>query len=387
MSVMPPLLDKSPMRLMLIYFVQALAAGSFLTRIPDIQRALSIDAAGLGLVLFGQTAGGILFLPLASAVVERAGTRRAVLAGLPVLALATALVGVTSSPLVAFAALAIYGATFAVTNVAMNVEADRVETAADIRIMNTCHGMGSAGLLLASAIGVGARGLGVPHALHLAAIVPLVLVATALWVWPLRAAPARSAEGQGGGPKGLPLGTVTWLLVSVILAAFVLEGTARHWSIIYMRDAFEVAEWIEALALTAFLVGMAAGRLLGDRLAGRFGPVPLARGALVLAVAALVVVSLAPLSAIALMAFAALGVGTSVIYPLTLSAAARVGGPRASQNVATVTMVGAILVLAAPAVLGYIATAFGIRVVFVAIVPIILISLAASGILGKSRPQ
>ncbi len=386
MSVMPPLVDKSRMRLMLIYFVQALAAGSFLTRIPDIQRALSIDAAGLGLVLFGQTAGGILFLPLASTLVERAGTRRAILAGLPVLALATALVGVTSSPLVAFAALAIYGATFAVTNVAMNVEADRVEAAADIRIMNTCHGMGSAGLLLASAIGVGARGLGVPHEPHLAAIVPLVLVATALWVWPLRAAPPRSAEGHGGGPKGLPLGTVTWLLVSVILAAFVLEGTARHWSIIYMRDAFDVAEWIEALALTAFLVGMAAGRFLGDRLAGRFGLVPLARGALLLAVAALVVVALAPLSALALIAFAALGVGTSVIYPLTLSAAARVGGPRASHNVATVTMVGAILVLAAPALLGYIATAFGIRMVFITIVPVAVISLAASGVLGKSRP-
>src|SRR5687767_12393938 len=102
MNVMPPGLPQSRRRLMLIYFVQAVAAGSFLTRIPDIQRALSIDAAGLGLVLFGQAVGGIAFLPFASAMVERAGTRATMLVGLPVLALAAALVGFTASPIVAF---------------------------------------------------------------------------------------------------------------------------------------------------------------------------------------------------------------------------------------------------------------------------------------------
>jgi hypothetical protein len=71
------------------------------------------------------------------------------------------------------------------------------------------------------------------------------------------------------------------------------------------------------------------------------------------------------------------------MYPLTLSAAARAGGRRASENVAAVTMAGAILVLAAPALLGYIASAFGIRMIFVAIVPVVLLSLATSGVLGK----
>ena len=383
MDVSSPLLAQSRLRLMLIFFVQALAAGSFLTRIPDIQGALSIDAAALGLVLFGQTAGGIMFLPFASTAVEWAGTRRTMLIGLPLLALATAIVGASSSAIVAFAALVTYGATFAVTNIAMNVEADRIEAASRLRIMNSCHGMASLGLLAASAIGVGARGLAVPHPLHLAAIVPLVLIATAIWVWPLRPSPARDSPGRGARPIGHRLGTTLWLLVSVILAAFVLEGTARHWSIIYMRDAFDVADWVEALALTAFLVGMAVGRFLGDGLAGRLGPVALARAALLLALVALVAIAAAPLSGIGLIGFAALGIGTSVMYPLTLSAAARAGGRRASENVAAVTMAGAILVLAAPALLGYIASAFGIRMIFVAIVPVVLLSLATSGVLGK----
>jgi len=274
-----------------------------------------------------------------------------------------------------------------VTNVAMNLEADRVEAAAGVRIMNTCHGMGSAGLLLASGIGVVARGLAVPHGLHLVAIVPLVLIATAIWLWPLHAAPPRPSDIPESGREGPWLSIVTWLLVGVILAGFVLEGTARHWSIIYMRDAFAVADWIEVLALTAFLVGMASGRFLGDSLVGRHGPVLLARSALLLALLALIAIAVAGHSAIALAAFAALGVGTSVIYPLTLSAAAQVGGRRASQNVATVSMLGAILVLAAPALLGYIATAFGIRSVFLAVVPVMVISLLASGVLGKRSLQ
>jgi MFS family permease len=367
----------------LVFLVQAVAAGAFLTRIPDIQQTLGVDEGVLGLALLGQTAGGLLLIPVASLIVQRSGTRTTMLLGLPLLALMVALVSVAFAPQLVFVCLAIYGATFAVTNVAMNVEVDRIEAATGKRVMNWCHGMASIGLLATSLLGAAARGAGIPHTVHLFAVLPVVLVATALLIVPLKPAAPRAHEGRKRPPLLVRPTIATLYLVGVAISAFVLEGTARTWSIIYMRDSFVVPEWLQALSLTAFLLAMVLGRLAGDRLATRFGPVATGRSALLVALGGLVVIFWAPTPSLALAGFVLLGLGTSVVYPLVLSAAARLGDRPSSENVASVTMIGAVAVLGAPALLGYVAETWGIRIVFLALAPVVLVSLLVSRSLDR----
>ncbi|MNY75689.1 hypothetical protein D3C86_2150430 [compost metagenome] len=71
------------------------------------------------------------------------------------------------SPLALFVLLALNGVGFSLTNIAMNVEADRVEAATGARVMNTCHGAWSVGFLLTSLLGATLRGLDVSPAIHL----------------------------------------------------------------------------------------------------------------------------------------------------------------------------------------------------------------------------
>lgn len=59
-------------------------------------------------------------------------------------------------------------------------------------------------------------------------------------------------------------------------------------------------------------------------------------------------------------------------FPLTTSAAARLGDRPASENVAAVTMSQQILLLGAPALLGWIATSFSIRITFAVLLPPLL---------------
>lgn len=86
MSAAPQINDRRPerhWRIALVFFVQALPLALFLTRISEIQSALRIDEAMLGLAFLGQPIGALLAIPFASLFIKAAGTRRLMLFGLP----------------------------------------------------------------------------------------------------------------------------------------------------------------------------------------------------------------------------------------------------------------------------------------------------------------
>src|SRR5260370_40858542 len=75
------------------------------------------------------------------------------------------------------------------------------------------------------------------------------------------------------------------------------------------------------MGYAAFALTMAAGRLAGDRLADRFGPVALLRSGGVLAAAGMVLVLVTAAPAGALAGFAVCGAGLSCTFPQMLALA------------------------------------------------------------------
>ncbi|KKB11485.1 hypothetical protein VE25_12320 [Devosia geojensis] len=372
-------------RIALVFFAQAIIAGALITRIPDIQAALAINEEVLGLALLGQPVGNLVTIFIASAVLEQQGTRRILVTGLPVLAVCTALAAVAPGPAALFVVLAVYGSAFALTNLAMNIEVDQQEALDGRRFMNRCHGIGSAGLLVTSLVGAALRGAGVPASVHLLVMAPLAAAAALALVLPLKPAPPRPQAGVARrGSVALPT-AMTFLLVGFGISAFLLEGAARSWSIIYMRDSFVSPDWLDSLSLTVFIAFMAGGRLVADRFTERFGPPMVARALMAIAALGLTLVALAPTPLLALSGFALTGLGTSAIYPLTLSSAARLPDRPSSENVAAVTMVGSIAVLAAPAILGSVATHWGIRATFAVLIPATVLSFALAWVLRARK--
>ena len=71
------------------------------------------------------------------------------------------------------------GLTYPVVDIAMNVEADRIERAGGRRIMSTCHGCWSIGAVTGGLIATGFLKAGVPTGWHLL-IVALALLPLAL---------------------------------------------------------------------------------------------------------------------------------------------------------------------------------------------------------------
>ena len=372
-------------RIAAVFFCHAASQGGMFTRIPDLQVALHLSNAELGLALLGQPAGAILSFLFASRLVERFGTRLSILVSVP--AMAFALLSVALAPnLIGMAiGLALFGSVFALSNIAINVEADRVEAATGRRLMNTCHGIWSVGLLLSSLLGVAMRGLGVPPALHFAAVAVPVLAGILIVVLPMIMAPARPHAGTTRR-RGFAVPTVMVLfLLGYSVASSFAEGGLRNWSVIFMRDNFAAPDWVDTLTLPIFMAAQAIGRLSGDAAVTRWGPVRLARALVVTAIVGLVLIVVSPSLPLAMAGFALLGAGVCVSFPLSTSAAARLTDRPSSENVAALTMSQQILLLGAPALLGLVADSFSIRAAFAIMIPPLLLAFYLARYLGD-RP-
>lgn len=373
-------------RIVALFFVHALTIGAIHTRIPDVQLQIGLSEAQLGLVLMGQPLGALSMFLFSSRIIERFGPRLVILALLPLAAVSAALVTVMLDPVAMFVLLAFNGVSFSLTNIAINVEADRIEAASGTRIMNTCHGAWSIGFLLTSLLGAALRGLDVAAAMHLWLLAPVVIGIMLLVVVPMPITPPRAHAGDNRRRLAWPT-LATMGLVAFGLGAGLTEGAARAWSIIYLRDSFEVAAWVESLALPALLATMALGRLLADRFIDRYGPVRVARVLAGIAIAGMVLLVASPNAWVALAGFGLVGIGICVLYPLMLSAAARLGDRPASQNVAATTLIFQLVNLGAPVLIGAMAQGFGIRMAFAMLLPLLALTWAMAGKLApKNAP-
>lgn len=360
-------------RIIALFFVHALALGALHTRIPDIQLLNGLSEAQLGLVLIGQPLGGLGMFLYSSRIIERFGPRRVILFMLPLVTISAALVTVLLNPVAMFLLLAINGVGFSLTNIAINVEADRIEAATGQRIMNTCHGAWSVGFLVTSLLGAALRGFDISPAIHLWTLVPVLAALVWLVVAPMPVTPSRPHAGEVKNKLAWPT-LATLGLVAFGLGAGLTEGAARAWSIIFLRDSFEVAAWIESMALPALLITMALGRLVADRWIDRFGAVLVARVLASVAIAGLILLVVSPNAIVALAGFGLVGLGICVLYPLMLSAAARLGDRPASQNVAATTLIFQFVNLGAPVLIGAVAQGFGIRIAFAMLLPLLALT-------------
>ena len=157
------------------------------------------------------------------------------------------------------------------------------------------------------------------------------------------------------------------------------------WSAIYMRDAHGASEFVQGIAVSCFAVLQGLMRFYADGVVDRFTPASLARVLFVSLLLGCLLVVFSPFAWAALVGFALMGLGTSAIFPLAVSAAARRGDRPAAVNIAAVAQFAFMMFLIAPPLLGHVAHDFGIRTAFAIGLPFILISLLTAGALGARK--
>jgi MFS family permease len=371
---------------MAAFFLQPVAFGSWLPRIPDVQQALGLGPGTLALALLGLPAGTLVTLPFAGPLVGRIGARMALLSGFLLYSLAVLLPPLAPSPLWLFFALMVAGSAISFLELGLNVQADRVEKATGRTIMSTCHGFWSLGIMAGSLLGAGLAALHLSPLGGIASVAGVVLPIGLLIAWAspdFGADPHDSATGQKSA-WSLPGAALIGICLFVFGVAMT-EGAMADWSAVFLRDMLGARGGDAGLGYAIFAGFVAAGRFGGDHLKSRFGAASVARAAGLSALFGIAILVLAPALPLALFGFAIVGLGASVGFPLGVSAAASLTDRPASANVATLSFVALTGFLVGPPIIGFLAELTNLRVGLAGLLPFLALSLLLAGRLGPSR--
>ena len=237
------------------------------------------------------------------------------------------------------------------------------------------HSLGGVlGGALAAAVaylGLGVRG---HFALVGAAVVVVALLANRALLRPdqlhgEQAAEARSAPLLTGWTGRL-------LLLGAVAFVFTLaEGSALDWSAVLLADHRDASPALAAAGLAVFQGAVTLGRLLGDRVVDRVGPVRVFAAGALLAGSGMTVGLLLGSTGAAVAGLALLGLGLATLLPLSLSAAGAASGLPVPVAVARVSTLGYLGSFTGPALIGYLSHAGGLPTAL--LLPAVAVALTA----------
>jgi len=367
------------------FFVYSFAMGSMFPRLPDIQRAMNVGEGQLGLALIGSAVGTLISLTFAGRFIEAVGYRRVLLVAIPLLSALYALAMWAQGPLMFFLLLVPVGLTIGAIEIILNVEADRVEHAIGRRIMSRAHAFWSLGFFAAGIVGSFIAQSGLEPRWHLMVMIPVILATTLLLLGQFQPAPHRAGSSTEETPHFARPTMPIMLLVGVCLSALLMEGAGIDWSAIYMRDMFTAEPFWAGIAVAIVAGSQALARFFADGFVERYSPVAVARVLLTILLVGVVLVFVAPFAWAAYLGFALIGIGSSALFPLAMSAAAQQTDRPAAINVAALAQFSFTAFLLGPPLLGLVAEHFGIRWTFGIGIPLVLLGFATAHVLA-SRP-
>ena len=364
------------------FFVYSFCMGSLPPRLPDLQRMMQIEEGALGFGLIGAAAGTLVSLSFSGPILERIGYRRSILTMIPLLALLYPIASFAGGPLSFFLLLFPVGIVIGGIEIILNLEADRTEHKIGRRIMNRAHAFWSFGFFSAGIISALVAQSGLSPQIHLFLMVPLVIAGVALILGRFDPAPHRTGTSDEKPPHFAVPTMAIMVLVAVTLSAMIMEGAGIDWAAIYMRDVFSASPFLSGFAVALGAGAQAVTRFFADPFVERYSPTAVSRVLLGVLGAGVLLVFFAPGDWLALVGFALMGVGTSVIFPLAMSAAAQLTDRPAPTNVASLAQISFVAFLLGPPLLGYIAEYFGIRWSFGIGLPLVILSIVCAGALG-----
>lgn len=353
--------------------LNGVAVASWFARVPAARDALGLGVGALGLLLLAMSAGATLAMLTAGEVTHRLGPRRTVVmstagvsAGLVVAGVA---IGAWPSAVATAVGLFVLGYGSGTCNVAMNVEAAAVERVIGRTVMPRFHAIWSLGTVAAAGLTASAAWLGLPVTAHLVGVAALVSGGTLV--------AARSFR-YGGEPVGAKSGVLeawreprTVLIGLLVLVLAFTEGTANDWVAVAFVDGYSFGPAAGAVVFGVFVATMTFGRVVGTVALDRWGRVPVLTATMLLAIGGVAMAVLGGSPVVAVAGVALWGLGTSLGFPVGMSAAADEEG-RAAARVSVVAVIGYTAFLAGPPVVGLLGDQVGVLKALL-VVPLLLV--------------
>ncbi|MBO0675955.1 MFS transporter [Mycolicibacterium sp. S2-37] len=373
------------------FFTNGALFANLLPRFPEIKTDLALSNTVYGLAIGAFSTGAFVAGLTAGALIRRFTSARVAVGGTVGIAVFMVVAALAPAAVWLAAALFIAGACDAVTDVAQNAHALRVQRSYGRSIINSVHAVWAGGAVVGGLMGAAAIALDIPRAVHLGAAGVLfsavVLVAYRFMLPGAdhddHPASAHAARGRAG-PRVYALLAA---LAAVAIAGALVEDAGSSWATLYLRDSVGAPAATAAFGYVALVGAMFVGRLAGDRLVDRFGDAAVARAGGLLGAAGMGVALLFPSVPGTVAGFAAAGLGAATWIPAAMNRADQLPGLRPGTGLTLLTWLLRIGFLASPPVVGLVADATSLRIGLLG-VPIagVVVIVLAGALSARGRP-
>ncbi|GGQ04723.1 MFS transporter [Shewanella litoralis] len=340
----------------LLFIFNGCLFGSWAAKVPFFKQSFGLDEQTLSIFLLLLALGAVVSFPLAGKLSDKLGVQAVsklayVLYPIPFISLA-----LSSNSIALAVSLFCFGFLHGAMDVVMNSWAAKTESLSNRKLMPFFHAMFSLGA------GIGAAGAvlfiwaGASTLMHFvivsALFVPFYMLFHQSGLITLVAAStqASSATSHATLPKVF-LVSIGLIAMSCALG----EGAIADWSAVIMRQAFATDMSFAAWAYAVFSIFMVLARLLGHVFIEKCGVSQTVRGCALFSLVGVLIIILVQSPALALVGFALMGIGYSVVVPLVFSKAASINEHKSGVAIAFVAAFAYGGMLCGPVVIGVLA--------------------------------
>ncbi|MDA2980153.1 MAG: MFS transporter [Actinomycetota bacterium] len=373
--------------LFVVFMINGLSFSTWLARVPAIRDGLDTSTAEVAALLFTGALGAVSGLVFSSHIIAWIGQRNTILFFGLLGLVGLAGIGIGSSWVSSYAltvvAIICAGAGNGIADVAMNVEGAAVEKAVNRNIMPWFHAFWSLGTVAGAGLSALMSFLGVGIAPH--TIVMALVMAPVLWIVSRVITNDRGSVNEEGVEQRSTLAERlrVWkeprtLAIGIIaLGMAFAEGSANDWLALAIVDGRDQTNAVGALWFGFFTLGMLAGRIGGVYLLDKFGRVPVLQWSAAMAIAGLALVILVEQPVLSGLGALMWGLGSSLGFPVGMSAAAdNPEGSAARVSAVATVAYGAFLI--GPPLIGGLGDSIGVLAALWVVVAVIVLAFFAA---------
>ena len=362
------------------------AWGTFSGVVPDIQAATGVTEGQLGTALMCSALGSMTAMFLSPRFFAAAARWTLPIAGLIMIVVLN--LPALAQDLVTLAIImGCMGASIGMLDITSNIRISAIEAQHNASLMNVSHAMFSFAFGLSALI----TGVLREDGFALGQILPILsILAGVLFLLIFESASRwtgvhdEADDNEASVQSGVRFWPVVLLTAIILFSSFVGENSTEAWSALHIEKTLGAEAGIGSYGPAALGLVMGLARFFGQIVADRVGERNLIVGSAVLGVVGALSLAAANSVVVAITSVGVIAVGMSLIVPSANTVLGRrVPGKIRALALSRAWMIGMVGFFIGPAMMGYLAQAFGLRVSFAVVS--LLIALIIPAIYGLSR--
>lgn len=334
------------------YFCMGLCFASWASRIPDIKTTLHLSEGQLGTILLALPIGQLVTMPVSGRLVTKYGSRTILSFSILLYAIALTNIGWASELWQLALSLFFFGVVGNLSNISVNTQGVLAEKIYGRPIMTSFHGVWSIAGFTGALIGLLMMNLKLTPHQHFFIVAALVFILVFIARKYLITGTTAPAEKKKFFSKP---DTVLMQLGIIAFCSMAAEGAMFDWSGVYFKEVVIAPQALVIVGYASFMIMMASGRFVGDRIIARVGRKRLLQLSGLLVFTGLMISVALPYLATATLGFLIVGFGVSSVIPTVYSTAAKAAKIAPGMALASVSSIGFLGFLLGPPLIGYIA--------------------------------